>query len=89
MQEEGVKGFKATPAKGLAKACLVKIRSCIYKQSNEVNDIDIINTCFYSKCIGYDDVANPRSYWKTCLSTQKFETTHIKKIQNLKSMHGW
>jgi hypothetical protein len=63
MQEEEVKGFKATPAKGLVKACLVKIRSCIYKQSKEINDIDIINTCFYTKaCIGYGDVASLKSY---------------------------
>jgi hypothetical protein len=31
VQEEGVKGFKVTPTQGLARACLVKIRSCIYK----------------------------------------------------------
>jgi hypothetical protein len=63
VQEEGIKGFRATPTKALARACLVKIRSCIYKQSKEVNDIDIINTCFYIKgYIGYDDVVRPRSY---------------------------
>ncbi len=90
MQEEGIKGFRATPTKALARACLVKIRSCIYKQSKEVNDIDIINTCFYIKgYIGYDDVVRPRSYWKTCIFTQNFEMTHITKIQNLKNMHGW